>query len=72
MRPTLCWKEPRLQFARNHKRQERCPHPERVTTTTNFGLERLVCTRCGEIEVRNLPEHTVVRAESLKAAAARR
>lgn len=29
-----------------------CDHPERYTTV-NFGLERSVCTRCGEVTVRD-------------------
>ncbi|MGA7269813.1 MAG: hypothetical protein WB239_01955 [Acidimicrobiia bacterium] len=30
-----------------------CDHPERYTTV-NFGLERSVCTHCGDVTVRDL------------------
>lgn len=56
---------------RKNRRQERCTHPER-SSIQNFGLERAVCVVCGDVEMRNLPEEVVVRAESLKAAAASR
>lgn len=56
---------------RKSRQQERCSHPERIVTT-NFGLERMVCMSCGEMEMRNLPSEIVVRADSLKMAASRR
>lgn len=56
---------------RKNRQQERCSHPERITTQ-NFGLARAVCVRCGDLEMRNLPQEVVVRADSLKASAAAR
>lgn len=55
-------------FEHKIRPRERCPHPE-STTTTNFGLKRVVCVRCGHVEMHNLPREVVVQAESLKAAA---
>lgn len=46
-----------------------CSHPQKARTT-NFGLERVVCVTCGHVEMRNLSDVTVVRAKSLRAAAA--
>lgn len=31
----------------------RCDHPEHMTTV-NYGLERSVCVRCGDVNVRDL------------------
>lgn len=56
---------------RKNRQQERCSHPERISTQ-NFGLQRAVCVECGDLEMRNLPQEVVVRADSLKAAAASR
>lgn len=60
-----------MRSERKTKQQARCSHFERISTR-NFGLERLVCMKCGEMEMRNLPDETVVWADSLKMAAASR
>lgn len=56
---------------RKNRQKSRCSHPERLRTE-NFGLERLVCVECGDVEMRNQPGEVVVQADSLKAAAASR
>lgn len=56
---------------KKNRQRERCSHPERISIQ-NFGLERRVCVECGDLVMRNLPQEIVVKADSLKAAAASR
>ncbi|MFP3913978.1 MAG: hypothetical protein ACLFWM_03820 [Actinomycetota bacterium] len=58
-------------FERDAAARKRCRHTE-VVTTVNFGLKRMVCLECGYVEMRNLPQEVVVRAEHRSAVGAAR